>query len=108
MIKRTVIDRIEILQDGTVQLRLAKQVVDGEKILMSEPHRTVIEPGINADDQMAAVNAHLTAMGWPACKDYADVKAHCTVAHTLERIAKRREIDQKNAEFMKVKQEVRK
>jgi hypothetical protein len=64
MEKRTVLDRIEIEADGTVFLRLLKQIVDGE-VLRSEPHRYVVCPSVSVSDQIAAVNAHLAQMGWP-------------------------------------------
>lgn len=64
MEKRTVLDRIEIEADGTVFLRLLKQIVDGE-VLRSEPHRSVVYPSVSVSDQIAAVNAHLAQMGWP-------------------------------------------
>jgi len=64
---RTILDRIEIEpQTGNVFVKIQKQIVDGDQILASQPHRTVIEPGVTPAAQMALVNAHLASMGYPA------------------------------------------
>jgi hypothetical protein len=63
--KRTVLDRVEIDSTGHVYMRLLKQVVDGDKVLMSEPHRSVIAPGVEPKDQVALVSEHLQEMGFP-------------------------------------------
>jgi hypothetical protein len=60
--RRTIIDQIEIKRDGTVQVRLAKQVVDGDEVLRSEYHRLGVEPGADLESYLPAVNAHLSAL----------------------------------------------
>jgi hypothetical protein len=60
--RRTIIDQIEIRRDGTVQVRLAKQVVDGEDVLRSEYHRIGVEPGADLESYLPVVNAHLRAL----------------------------------------------
>lgn len=61
MFKRTVIDQIEITRDGTINLRLAKEVVDDDGTVISSGwHRTVLPPGGDIDAQIATVNEHLT------------------------------------------------
>jgi hypothetical protein len=66
---RTIIDKIEIEpQTGNVFVKIQKQIVDGDQILASQPHRTVIGPGVTAAGQMALVNDHLASMGHPAVK----------------------------------------
>lgn len=60
--RRTIVDQIEILRDGTVQVRLAKQVVDGDDVLRSEYHRIAVEPGSDLESCLLAVNAHLTEL----------------------------------------------
>jgi hypothetical protein len=60
MEKRTVIDQVEITRDGTINLRMAKEVVDDDgTVLQSGLHRTSFPPGHDIDAQMAAVNAGL-------------------------------------------------
>lgn len=66
--KRVVLSQIEVQPDGIVQIRLDKQVVEGETVLSREYHRTAISPGASVENQMAAVNANLKEMGWPAVK----------------------------------------
>ncbi len=61
--QRTIIDQIEITHGGVIQIRFAKQIVDGDTVLASEWHRSSIEPGGDPAAQMAAVNSHLTQMG---------------------------------------------
>lgn len=63
MKKQTVIDQIEIKRDGTVNIRIAKEIVDDHgTVLLSEWHRTVLPPGQDIDVQMMAVNDHLVQM----------------------------------------------
>lgn len=68
MKKQTVVDQIEITRNGTIQLRIAKELVDDDgTILTSSWHRTSLPPGHDIDAQMAAVNAHLTqGLGFPS------------------------------------------
>lgn len=84
--KRTTVNQIEITESGTIQVRIAKRVVDGDQVFSSEWHRTAFDPTTDIDAQMAAVNAHLAQMGWPAVPD-ADtqkIKDHANVARTPE------------------------
>ena len=43
--KKTVVDRIEILEDGQIQVRTATRIYDGGEFISSQLHRKVIEPG---------------------------------------------------------------
>jgi hypothetical protein len=61
---RTILDQIEIRGNGTVQLRLLKQIVNGGAVLHSEPHRTSLEPHGDSAAQFAAVDAHLKTLGF--------------------------------------------
>jgi len=63
--KRVVLSQIEVQPDGTIQVRLEKQVVEDDVVLSREYHRTVITPLTKVDSQFAAVNSHLAEMGWP-------------------------------------------
>jgi hypothetical protein len=71
MQKQTVVDQIEVTRDGTVQVRMAKEIVDGENVLSREWHRTALPPGSDIDLQFAAVNEHLTGgdLNWAAVSD---------------------------------------
>lgn len=80
---RTIIDQIEVRPgSGDVQVRFLKQVVNnGGTVVVQEPHRTRFVAGGDVDAQMAAVNQHLEAMGYPAVTDYSSIAAHCALAH---------------------------
>ena len=75
---RTIIDRVEIEpQTGNIGIRIRKQVINeavidpqtgGAAIVANDYHRTMIAPNADAVAQMAAVNAHLATMGYPAIK----------------------------------------
>lgn len=86
MDKRTLVDQIEVTRDGTLQIRLVCQVVDGATVLVSHYHRTVLEPGVALADQIAAVNAHLANMArapvTPA--EVARIAKIAAAAHTPE------------------------
>jgi hypothetical protein len=87
--RRTVLDQIEIKRDGTVQLRLAKQIVDGETVLTSEYHRTTFEPGTHLDAAIPVIEAHLTELGAAlvSSDEWARVRRVVTMEHTLDVIA---------------------
>lgn len=60
MRKQTVVDQIEITRNGTIQLRLAKEVIDDDGSVLSRAwHRTMLPPGTDIDAQMALVNENL-------------------------------------------------
>lgn len=85
--------QLEVTESGAIQVRLEKQLVENGKVLAREYHRTVIEPGTDTDAQMAAVNAHLGAMGYPPAEAEAveRVKRIVAVEHTPERVQKFRD-----------------
>lgn len=82
--KKTVIDKIEITRDGSIQIRFCLLVVDDGVEIASSYHRTAIEPGGDADAQIAAVNAGITGLRYPAVE--ADkiplLKDVCRLVHT--------------------------
>ena len=43
--KETVVDRIEILEDGQMQIRTAVRIIENGSPLAQQFHRHVIEPG---------------------------------------------------------------
>lgn len=61
--RKTIIDQLEYNCNGTVSVRLALQLAEGDQVISSKWHRTVIPAGIPACLQMAEVNTHLHAMG---------------------------------------------
>jgi hypothetical protein len=65
--KRTVLVSHEFMHEtGDLQLKFEKRVVDGDVILMREPHRSIVNPGVSVDDQIAAVSDHLVNhLGFP-------------------------------------------
>jgi hypothetical protein len=80
---------MEILQEGPIQVRLVKQVVDGTNVITSEYHRFVLEPGATPATLWAAVNTHLGTLGWPpvSAADMTRVGRIVTQEHTPEVIA---------------------
>ena len=59
--KNTVVDQIEVIRNGIIQVRIALEFVENGVVLSSRWHRTAIEVGGDVDAQMAAVNAHITS-----------------------------------------------
>lgn len=84
---RTVLDQTEITRDGTVQVRLALEIVDDDgTVLAKSYHRTSMPPGHDINGQMDAVNAHLVQMGKKpvSTKEVARLHDIANVAHTPE------------------------
>ena len=61
--QKTIIDQIEILRTGHVQIRFGLLLIEDGKEIDCKWHRTSVAPGGNLDAQIAAVNAHLAQMG---------------------------------------------
>ena len=56
--KETVVDKIEVLEDGTIQVRAAIRVLEDGEVLSSSYHRHVLQPGddlTNEDPKVVAV-----------------------------------------------------
>ncbi len=67
MEKRTVLDRIEMHSDGTIRVRLLKQIADcSGEVVFSEPHRLLLTPLSDPGEQKRALDEHLGRMGFPA------------------------------------------
>ncbi len=92
IVKETVVDQIEATVSRVIQIRFKKQVVEDGIVLASEYHRTTLEPGTPLNSQLAQVNIHLAAMGWPAvaAADAERVRAIAQVEHTPAVIAEYR------------------
>ncbi len=86
LIKRTIIDQIELTRSRIIQIRFRKEVVEDGNVLAFEYHRTSLPPGISLDDQMAAVNENLAAMGCARVEagDIERIRAIVNVEHTPE------------------------
>ena len=61
--RKTVVDQIEITSGGFVQLRFAKLVVDGDKVVSKGYHRATVAPGDDFDALLKVVNAGLRHLG---------------------------------------------
>lgn len=61
--KDSIIDQIELLSSGHVQIRIKLIITDGDSVVAEKFHRTAFPPEVSPEAQMAAVNAHLAAMG---------------------------------------------
>lgn len=59
--KQTIVDQIEVTRNGTIQIRIALELVENGAVLNSRWHRTAIDPGGDVDAQMDTVNAHITS-----------------------------------------------
>jgi hypothetical protein len=79
--QKTIVDQIEIAKNGVVQVRFAKQLVRGDRVLSSEWHRTAFEPGIPAEAQIWEVNRHLSALECAAVPDSEAAKILSIVQH---------------------------
>ena len=56
--KETVVDKIEVLESGVVQVRTAVRVLEDGEVLSSSYHRHTLEPGAdltNEDPKVAAI-----------------------------------------------------
>jgi len=62
--KETVIDKIEVLENGTLQVRSAIRVLEDGQVLSQSFHRHVLEPGADLSNETERVKAVATAV-WP-------------------------------------------
>jgi len=63
--KETIVDKIEVLEKGQVQVRTATRVLEDGVALSSSFHRHVLAPGDDLTEQDAKVSAIATAT-WTA------------------------------------------
>jgi len=63
--KTTVVDKIETLENGTIQVRTATRVLEDGAVLSSVFHRHVLNPGQDLTDQDSKVSAIATAVWTP-------------------------------------------
>jgi hypothetical protein len=55
--KQTVVDRIEVVEIGVVQVRTATRIVEDGKVISSSYHRHVVAPGDDYSNEDARVQA---------------------------------------------------
>jgi hypothetical protein len=63
--KETIVDKIEVLEQGQVQVRTATRVLEDGVALSSSFHRHVLAPGDDLSGQDAKVSAIATATWTP-------------------------------------------
>jgi len=63
--KVTVIDKIEVLEDHTLQIRQATRILEDDKELSSSFHRWVLHPGADLTGQDAKIVAIANALWTP-------------------------------------------
>ena len=63
--KQTVTDKIEVLENGTLQIRTATRILEDGVALSSSFHRHVLAPGDDLSEQDAKVSAIATATWTP-------------------------------------------
>lgn len=71
--EKTVIDKIEILEDGQIQIRQARRVYDGDELIAEKFHRSVLAPGDDTSKHDIRIQAVTNAI-WTAdvIKEYQD------------------------------------
>jgi len=63
--KETVVDKIEVLENGTLQVRTATRVLEDGEVLSSSFHRHILAPGEDTSNEDAKVVAIATATWTP-------------------------------------------
>ena len=56
--KETVVDKIEVLENGTIQVRTATRIIEDGELLSQSYHRHVLQPGddlTNEDPKVVAI-----------------------------------------------------
>jgi hypothetical protein len=59
--KESVVDKIEVLEGGQIQVRTAIRIMEGEEIISTTYHRHVLEPGADLSAEDPKVVAIATA-----------------------------------------------
>lgn len=86
MPRQSVINQREVTANGTIQVRISKQVIDDGEIISSEWHRTAFAPGDDFEGTISRVNAHLVQMKYGAVStdEWDKVRAMIAVEQTPE------------------------
>jgi hypothetical protein len=67
--KEVVVDKMEILEDGTIQVRTATRILEDGKVLSQSFHRHVISPGQDYSNEATRVKAVADTVQTQAVKD---------------------------------------
>jgi hypothetical protein len=63
--KQVVTDKVEVVENGTVQVRTATRIVEDGKVISSSYHRHVVAPGDDYSNEDARVQAICAATHTP-------------------------------------------
>jgi len=80
MPRRAILNQREIPVDGTIQVRIAKQVLDGDELLGEVWHRVAFTPGCDVEATIRMVDAHMTADKYGALPPDQWDKVRATIA----------------------------
>lgn len=67
--KQTIVDKIEVLENGCIQVRTATRIIEGEKTLGQSFHRHVVNPGDDYGNEDARVQVICAATHTPEVID---------------------------------------
>lgn len=88
--RRTIIESILHMRDGTLLVRFDKQIVGDNKIRTPDWHVMSLEPGHHTEEIIAANKNHLVQMhAEPDAAELDYLATHIKFAHTPEKIAAR-------------------
>ena len=59
--KQTIVDRIEVIENGSVQVRTATRIVEDGNVISTSYHRHVVAPGQDYSQEDARVQAICSA-----------------------------------------------
>ena len=82
--KEQVIDKIEVVENGTLQVRQVTRIMEDGKELSASYHRWSFAPGSNVSDQPANVQAIATAAWTPAVIAAYEAKLAASLAANAE------------------------
>ena len=63
--KQSIVDKIEVIENGSVQVRTSVRVVDAGVLISSSLHRHVVAPGDDYSNEDARVKAICSAIHTP-------------------------------------------
>lgn len=96
--KLTKLDSIQIAADGTVFAVFDKQLVEGDRVLLSEKQSAGFAPGEDFQTRLDEVNAQFVAQGFAACTSYGKLSAYINVAQDPATVADFKAKQAKDAE----------
>lgn len=67
--RKTKLDRLELGADGTISIRMALILAEGDEVLSSQFHRVAVGAEEDIAQAMAAVMAHIGTAGYPSLQD---------------------------------------